>query len=109
MTGRRDGVCVHLAIITASHPRHEAKELQDLRLDAQREGEAGDDTVDAEGDAGEGPQEHHGGLQPILVLPAVVDDDLRDELRVGCKVVEEVGTEGKEMVRTWTDQEIWGE
>ena len=70
----------HLPVIAALHPRRQAQQRQDLRLHAQRHVEPGHDVVDPQRDAGGCPQQHHGRLQAVGRVPAVVDHDLRDEL-----------------------------
>ncbi len=69
-----------VAVVIALRPSHQREEGEDLGLDPQRDVEGLADVLDAEGDAGGGPQEHHSGLEAGGVVAAVVDEDLGQEL-----------------------------
>ena len=69
-----------MAVVVALSPSDQGEKGEDLGLDSERDVERLADVVYAEGDAGGGPEEHHGGLEASGVVATVVEEDLGEEL-----------------------------
>lgn len=68
------------AVVLALDPGGQAEGREDLRLDLERNVKVLHDVVRPQRDPGSRPEEHHDGLQSRRVMPAVVDDNLGNQL-----------------------------
>jgi hypothetical protein len=80
-SARRDGDRADFAVIHRLCPSDQAKARQDLRLDDQGYVLVAQDVVDPKRQSGESPEDHHGRVKTFGRLSAIVEKDLRQELR----------------------------
>jgi hypothetical protein len=80
-SARRDEDQADLAVIHRLCPSDQAKARQDLRLDDQGYVLVAQDVVDPKRQSGESPEDHHGRVKTFGRLSAIVEKDLRQELR----------------------------
>ncbi len=67
-------------IVVALGPRHQAQECEDLRCTRSAILNSSSMLYHAERHPCTRPQQHHGRLEAVRMVPPVVGDDLRDEL-----------------------------
>lgn len=67
-------------VIVALNPGDEAQQRENLGLDAQRDIELLDDVIHAQRYARPRPEHHHRRLKTSRIMPAIIHNDLGDEL-----------------------------